>query len=106
VHRRALPQYKHRSQIIQIDEKHQLKCSAATDPGGEGSIRSPQEVNGQRNHLVELVEETAARDSPKVASAMDVGGGRSGKVATAAMQIAREATGVRERGGQGWAGSV
>jgi hypothetical protein len=49
--------------------------------------------------LVELVEETAARDLPKVASAMAVGGGWSGKAATAAMQIAREVTGVRERGG-------
>jgi hypothetical protein len=55
---------------------------------------------------VELVEETAARVSPKVASAMAVGGSRSGKAATAAMQIAREATGVRERGwpGLGWVG--
>jgi hypothetical protein len=37
---------------------------------------------------------------------MAVGGSRSGKAASAAMQIAKEATGVRERGGQGWAGSV
>jgi hypothetical protein len=73
---------------------------------GKGSIRSPQEEGGRRNHLVELVEEAAARDSPKVASAMAVRGSRSGKAATAAMQIAREATWVRERGwpGLGWVG--
>jgi hypothetical protein len=37
VHRRALTKYKHRSQLIklQIGEKQQLKCSAATDPGGK-----------------------------------------------------------------------
>jgi hypothetical protein len=36
-HRRALTQYKHWSQIIklQIEEKQQLKCSAATNPGGK-----------------------------------------------------------------------
>jgi hypothetical protein len=56
--------------------------------------------------LVELVEEAAARVSPKVATAMAVGDGRSGKAATAAMQIARGAR-ERERGAsEGWAGSV
>jgi hypothetical protein len=41
--------------------------------------------------LVELVEEAAARDSPKVASAIAVGDGRSGKAATTMMQITRGA---------------
>jgi hypothetical protein len=37
VHWRVLTKYKHWSQFIklQIDEKQQLKCSAATDPRGK-----------------------------------------------------------------------
>jgi hypothetical protein len=56
--------------------------------------------------LVELVEEAAASDSPKVATAMAAGGGRSGKAVEAAMQIARGSTGAREESERGWAGSV
>jgi hypothetical protein len=62
---------------------------------GEGPIQSPQVESGRRNHLVELVEEAAASDSPKVATAMAAGGGRSGKAA-AVMQIARGTTSGRE----------
>jgi hypothetical protein len=53
-----------------------------------------------------MEEGTGASSSPKVASAMVAGDGRDGRATAGAMQIAREATGVRERGGQGWAGSV
>jgi hypothetical protein len=42
---------------------------------------------------VEVEENTGASISPKVASAMAVGGSRCGKAAAAAMQVAREATG-------------
>jgi hypothetical protein len=37
VHRRALTKYKHQSKLIklQIDEKQQQECSAATDPMGK-----------------------------------------------------------------------
>jgi hypothetical protein len=56
--------------------------------------------------LVEVREEAAAKDSPKVASAMIAGGGRSGRATAEATRFAREATEVRERGSQGWAGSV
>jgi hypothetical protein len=45
--------------------------------------------------LVELVEEATASDSPKVATTIAVGDGRSGKAA-AAMQIARGTTSERE----------
>jgi hypothetical protein len=45
---------------------------------------------------VELVEEAAASDSPKVATAMAAGDGRSGKAVAAAMQIARGTTSERE----------
>jgi hypothetical protein len=48
--------------------------------------------------LVELVEEAAASDSPKVAMAMAAGDGRSGTavVVAAAMQIARGTMSERE----------
>jgi hypothetical protein len=72
----------------------------------KGPIRSPQVESGRRDHLVELVEEAAARVSPKVAMAMAVGDGRSGKAATTAMQIARGARERERRASEGWAGSV
>jgi hypothetical protein len=55
--------------------------------------------------LVEVEQDTGASISPKVASAMAVGGSRCGKAA-AVMKVAREATGVRERRwpGLGWVG--
>jgi hypothetical protein len=53
-----------------------------------------------------MEEGTGVSSSPKVASAKVAGDGRSGRATAEAMQIAREATGVRERGGQGWARSV
>jgi hypothetical protein len=48
--------------------------------------------------LVELVEEAAASVSPMVAMAMVAGDGRNGRATAEAIQIARESTGVRERG--------
>jgi hypothetical protein len=44
--------------------------------------------------------------SPLVATAMVAGDGRNGRATAVAIKIAREATGVREKGSQGWAGSV
>jgi hypothetical protein len=47
--------------------------------------------------LVELVEGAAASDSPKVATAMAIGDGRSGQAMAAAIQIARGTTRERVR---------
>jgi hypothetical protein len=69
---------------------------------GEGPIRSPQVGSGRRNHLVELVAGAVASDSPKVATAIATGDGRSGRAMAAANQIARGTT--RERGRANGAG--
>jgi hypothetical protein len=52
------------------------------------------------------VEGAEASDSPKVATAMATGDGRSRQVAAAAIQFARGTTSERERGqmGLGWVG--
>jgi hypothetical protein len=46
--------------------------------------------------LVELVEGAEASDSPKVATAMATGDGRSRQAASAVIQFARETTSERE----------
>jgi hypothetical protein len=53
-----------------------------------------------------MEEDTGANSSPKVASAKIAGDGRSGRATAGALQVAREATGVRERRwpGLGWVG--
>jgi hypothetical protein len=48
--------------------------------------------------LVELVEEAVASVSPMVATAMVAGVGRNGRATAEAIRIARESSGVRERG--------
>jgi hypothetical protein len=53
-----------------------------------------------------MEEDTGASSSLKVAAVKVAGDGRSSRATAEAIPIAREAMGVRERGGQGWAGST
>jgi hypothetical protein len=53
-----------------------------------------------------MKEGAASSISPMEAATMVAEDGRNGRATAEAIQIARGATGVRERGGQGWAGSV
>jgi hypothetical protein len=55
---------------------------------------------------VEEEEGAEGSVSPMVATAMVARDSRNGRATVEAIQIARESTGVRERGDWGWAGSV
>jgi hypothetical protein len=76
---------------VEIGGESDVKSRAGSDHG------SPRRGSGCQISLAELEEGTGASISPKVASAMAVGDGRSSKAATAAMQVARGARGG-ERG--------
>jgi hypothetical protein len=72
---------------FEIGGESDVKSRAGSDHG------SPRRGSGCRISLVELEEGTGVSISPKVASALVAGDGRSGRATTEATRIAREATG-------------